>query len=39
MDWDNPNPIGFWPMNSIGFGCNWIWISIALGQLGLDLIG
>ena len=35
----NPNPNEFWPMNSIGFGSNWIWISIALDPLGLDSIG
>ena len=26
----NPNPIGFWPLDSSGFGSYWIWTSINL---------
>ena len=35
----NPNLIGFWPLDSTEFGSNWIWISIALDELGLDYVG
>jgi len=35
----NPNLIGFWRLDSTGFGSNWIWISTALDELGLDSIG